>query len=86
MSTKKYASLNTLQIFLDNIKNVFATKTEISNKADTSHTHDDIYYTKTEIENMHYTKTEVDSMEFITTNDIDTICGTTIQIASEVTF
>ena len=26
----------------------------------------------------YYTKTEIDSMEFITTTDIDTICGATI--------
>ena len=33
-----------------------------------------------------YTKTEIDNMEFITTNDIDAICGATIQMAREVTF
>ena len=35
-----------------------------------------------------YTKTEIDDMEFITTADIDTICGGTIQVAriNEVTF
>ena len=35
-----------------------------------------------------YSKTEINNMEFITTSDIDTICGTTIQeaTASEVTF
>lgn len=40
---KKYASLSALQIFLDNLKNVFATKTdvntELTKKADSSHTH-----------------------------------------------
>lgn len=36
----------------------------------------------------YYTKTEIDEMEFITLDDIDAICGTTIQVASlsEVTF
>lgn len=35
-----------------------------------------------------YSKTEIDSMELITVDDIDAICGTTIQVAtaSEVTF
>lgn len=29
-----------------------------------------------------YTKTEIDNMELITVDDIDTICGATIQVAS----
>lgn len=33
-----------------------------------------------------YTKTEIDNMEFITTSDIDSICGGSIVAASEVTF
>lgn len=50
----------------------------IANKSDIGHAHDDKYYTKTEINNM----------EFITVDDIDTLCGATIQVASasEVTF
>lgn len=47
-----------------------------SNKADTDHLHDDRYYTQEQI----------DSMEFITTDDINEICGTTIYMASEVEF
>lgn len=53
-----------------------ALNTAIDGKAASDHTHDDIYYTKTEI----------DAMEFITTDDIDTICGSSIVAASEVTF
>lgn len=34
MSIKKYANLNTLSIFLDNLKNLFVTKTEHSQYAD----------------------------------------------------
>lgn len=34
----------------------------------------------------YYTQTQIDAMEFITVEDIDTIWGTTIQMASEVTF
>ena len=48
----------------------------IADSFGTSHDHDDKYYTKTQIDNM----------ELITVGDIDTICGTTIQMASEVTF
>lgn len=46
MSTKKYASLNTLQTFLDNLKTLFATKTEVNAKADSAHNHDSLYDTK----------------------------------------
>lgn len=55
-----------------------ALESAIDAKSDDSHTHNDIYYTETEIDNM----------EFITINDIDTICGANIQYASinEVTF
>lgn len=50
----------------------------LSGKADTSHDHNDIYYTKAEVENL----------ELITTDDIDEICGAIIQMAnaSGVTF
>ena len=54
--------------------------TAIENKSDVGHSHGDVYYTKTQIDNF----------ELITTADIDAICGTTIQVASsnnsEVTF
>ena len=33
-----------------------------------------------------YTKAEIDAYSFITTDDIDTICGGSIQAASEVTY
>lgn len=33
-----------------------------------------------------YTKTEIDSMEFITTSDIDEICGSSVVNANEVSF
>ena len=39
VAIKKYVSFNNLSKFLDNIKNIFATKTEVSAKADKSHTH-----------------------------------------------
>ena len=39
MATEKYVSLNNLSNFLDNIKNTFATKTEMDAKSDKSHIH-----------------------------------------------
>lgn len=51
----------------------------LGEKADINHNHNDIYYTKTEIDNI----------ELITTDDIDAICGSTIQVATmnnEVSF
>lgn len=44
-----------------------ALESVIDDKADASHSHDDSYYTKSEI----------DSYEFITVEDIDAICGAT---------
>ena len=40
---KNYASLDTLRTFLDNLKNLFATKTEVNSKADSNHNHDSSY-------------------------------------------
>ena len=39
MERKDYISLNNLTSFLDNLKNIFATKTDVNAKADKSHTH-----------------------------------------------
>ena len=39
MAIKKYISLSNLNSFLNNLKNLFATKTEIDGKSDKSHTH-----------------------------------------------
>ena len=50
MTTKKYISINNLIDFLNNLKSIFATKSEMGNKSDKSHTHDDKYYTETEID------------------------------------
>jgi hypothetical protein len=45
-----------------------ALEQSIDNKASSSHSHDDRYYTEEEI----------DAMEFITTNDIDAICNSSL--------
>jgi hypothetical protein len=50
MAQKKYVSLSKLESFLDNLKNLFATKTEVDAKADSIHSHDDVYYTETEVD------------------------------------
>ena len=65
MATRKYVSLSKLSTFLDKLKTIFAYKTDLDKKADINHVHNDIYYTKTEIDNI----------ELITVDDIDTICG-----------
>ena len=48
----------------------------LAHKADAEHNHNDVYYTKADI----------DGLELITVADIDTICGATIYAASEVDF
>ena len=48
----------------------------LSGSAGAEHDHNTLYYTKEEIDNF----------EFVTAEDIDTICGASIQIASEVMF
>ena len=52
----------------------YATQEALDGKADTEHTHDDLYYTKDELLAM---------LELITVEDIDNICGMIIEIASE---
>ena len=68
MATKKYVSLSKLSTFLDKLKTIFAYKTDLDKKANIDHAHNEIYYTKTEIDNM----------EFVTTDDIDAICNSTV--------
>lgn len=45
-------------------------------------------WNQTDVKKADYIKNKPDlnTYEFITTDDIDEICGTTIQVASEVTF
>lgn len=87
MAKKKYFTNESLAALINQIKisddetltsAQTYTDTEVAKKADSSHTHNDTYYTKS----------EVDDMELITVDDIDAICGTTILVAtaSEVTF
>lgn len=46
MSQKKYVSLDRLSTFLENLKDTFATKIELEEKADISHDHDSSYDVK----------------------------------------
>lgn len=66
-NSKKYASLTSLQNLVKNIKNIFATKTdvdtklntELAKKADKSHSHDNTYYTKALTDAMLVEKSDV---------------------------
>lgn len=74
-----YDTLKELGDLIDGNKNAIdALEIVAVGKADKDHNHDDVYVSKVDIENL----------ELITVNDIDTICGATIQVASsgEVTF
>ena len=63
LSAKEYSdtTLTTAQTYTD---------TALSGKADLSHSHSDLYYTKTEF----------DSIELITPEEIDAICGSTTSV------
>lgn len=62
----------------DTVARTVDVDTSLNEKANINHTHNDIYYTKT----------ETDNLELITVDDIDAICGSSIVAASlsEVTF
>lgn len=60
------------------IENVNGLQSALNEKAPTTHSHNDLYYQKSEF----------NDISFVTVDDIDTICGQAIQVASasEVTF
>lgn len=84
----------------ENEEVVDALEQAIGNKADKTHSHamSDITGLQAKIDSLegnkvdnstlsnYYTKTQIDELELITVSDIDAICGTTIQMASEVMF
>ena len=70
---------------------VDALEAAIGTKADAEHSHDDRYYTETEVDglltskadavhshdDLYYTKAQIDELELVTAAEIDAICGTT---------
>lgn len=77
--SKKYISLDALQIFLNSLNTSLEEKyieidESIKSKLDSS-----------TIKN-YYTKTETDELELITVDDIDAICGGDISYAEDVMF
>ena len=72
----------------------------IDGKASSTHDHNDKYYQKSEVDSAlsgksdathdhndsYYTKLEIDAFELITVEDIDTICGSDIASAANLTF
>ena len=74
-----YNTLKKIGDFIDDHQDAIDSLEDVvANKADKGHNHDDRYYTKAEF----------DAFELITVDEIDGICGATIQVASlnEVTF
>lgn len=82
--SKKYASLTTLQTFLNNLKNLFATKEEIDSKADATHNHNDIYYTETEVDEKLATKSD-SSHNHDSVYDLKGSANTALDTAKEYT-
>lgn len=62
-TTKKYVSLTRLSDFLNNLKTLFATKTEVDAKADATHSH-----TVANITDLTATATELNYMDGVTSN------------------
>lgn len=75
---RKYLSFEKLGAYDALIKAEIEDKIEeaVKLKSDTNHNHNDLYYQKSEI----------DSFELITVEDIDAICGGSIQYAEDVMF
>lgn len=85
ISADDTATLSSAKKYTDDELTNFATEideavdlltTAIESKADIVHHHNDLYYQKSEI----------DSLELITVEDIDAICGGSIQYAEDVMF
>ena len=85
MAKKQYLDLEGLETLVDEIKVLLADKANSSTLS--SHTSNKSNpHAVTAFQVGAYTKAEVDAYSFITTDDIDAICGTFIQNASEVTY
>ena len=81
---KKFFTADSLATLINEIKTAISTRVPTSRKVNGKALSSDITLSAGDVNA--YTKTEIDNMEFITTDDIDAICGTTIQMAREVSF
>lgn len=82
-SDKKWNNIYTCDVNLNgsNLTTTLSSiESDISTKADSSHTHDDRYYTESEVDAL------LESMVLIRTDDIDAICEAAIYNAAELTF
>ena len=96
MSNKKYASLNTLQSFLEGLRNIFSSQghkhtiselTDYTVDIELSATSNNPIANKAVKEAIEAIGTgDLSGAELIAVEDIDEICGTNIQMASEVSF
>lgn len=74
------------------ITSTYETKTSATAKLETAKSYTDTAISNVQVQldtkaassalNNYYTKAEIDNMEFITVDDIDAICGTTISFIS----
>lgn len=94
---RKYVGQTALDTLIAKIKALFSTKDEVSKiqsalneKVSTDRTinekplNENITLTASDVDA--YSKEEINTFEFITVEDIDTICGSEIQPASDVMF
>lgn len=94
MATKKYIDLSGLTNFLDNLKNLFATKTEINTKANKSHSHaiSDITNLQTTLDTKTnqnaFSNVKIDNTTIsadITTDTLTLVAGNNITITPDAT-
>ena len=83
---KKFFTSDSLATLVSEIKTAISTRVPTTRKVNGKSLSSDITISAGDVSA--YTKAEIDNMEFITTDDIDAICGTDIQAAtaSEVSF
>ena len=91
-TTKKYASLSTLQTFLDNLKNLFAAKTvvdelsaDVDNKADASHSHviSDVTDLQSNLDTINGTLAQKSQVQMITSENSETLSTLKIHRVSQ---
>ena len=80
MPIKKYLTLERLQEYDSLIKQEVSEDiaNAVNGKADATHSHEDLYYTQTQIDSK--LEDKVNSSEVITIDEIDEICSRTIDV------